>query len=83
MYYVYALRSLESGKLYIGFTRDLKKRYAQHRAKLSFATKSWGELKLVFYEAFLSRNDATRREKYLKTTKGKRTLRLMLKYSLS
>ncbi|MDA0989381.1 MAG: GIY-YIG nuclease family protein [Verrucomicrobia bacterium] len=33
-------------------------------------------------EYYLSRADAVRREKYLKTTKGKRTLRLMLKDSL-
>ena len=35
-------------------------------------------MKLIFYEAYLSENDARRRELYLKTTKGKRTLKLML-----
>lgn len=38
---------------------------------------------LVFYEAFAAKQDAVRREKYLKSTKGKRTLKLMLKDSLA
>lgn len=37
-----------------------------------------GELKLIFYEAYLMKSDAQRREVYLKTTKGKRALKLML-----
>jgi len=37
-----------------------------------------GELKLIFYEAYLVKSDAQRREMYLKTTKGKRALKLML-----
>jgi len=35
--------------------------------------------RLIFYEAFILERDAKRREKYFKTTKGKRALRLMLK----
>lgn len=38
--------------------------------------------KLIFYEAFQSSKDAIRRERYLKSTKGKTTLRLMLRESL-
>jgi predicted GIY-YIG superfamily endonuclease len=37
---------------------------------------------LIFCEYFLSKADAQRREKYFKTTKGKRTLKLILKNSL-
>jgi len=36
-------------------------------------------LELIFYEAFPTKTDALRRESYFKTTKGKVTLRQMLK----
>lgn len=39
-------------------------------------------LNLFFYEAFLAKEDAIRREDYLKTTKGKSTLRMMLRVSM-
>ena len=36
-------------------------------------------MRLAFYEAFPDRADALGRERYLKTTAGKRALRLMLR----
>jgi predicted GIY-YIG superfamily endonuclease len=38
--------------------------------------------KMLYYEAHLSKADAVRREQYFKTTKGKSTLRQMLRGSL-
>ncbi len=82
MYYVYLLKSLESGKCYVGLTSDLKRRLKEHLDNKVWTTSRMGEIKLVFYEAFLSDDDARRRERYLKTTKGRSTLRLMLRESL-
>lgn len=79
MYFVYILRSVTDKKLYIGFTQDIKKRFSEHQARLVFSTKGRGPFKLIFFEAYLSKTDALRREKYFKTNKGKRTLKLMLK----
>ena len=39
-------------------------------------------LQLIYYEAHLSQSDAMRREKYFKTSKGKSTVRQMLRNSL-
>lgn len=36
-------------------------------------------VELVFYEAYRNKYDALRREKYLKTSKGKSTLKNMLR----
>ena len=83
MYYVYVLKGSNVGRLYTGFSKNLNKRLRQHKAKDVHTTKRMGKLHLVFYEAFKSEKDARRREKYLKSTKGKRTLKLMLKYSLN
>lgn len=79
MYYVYVLQSLKDGKLYIGSTSDLKQRCRQHYNGEAFSTKGRRPLKLIFYEAFVEKDDAIRRENYFKTNPGKRTLKLMLR----
>ena len=71
MYYTYVLQSKVDGKFYTGFTKNLKLRFEQHNEQLVESTKSRVPLKLIYYEACLDRNDATKREKYLKTYHGK------------
>lgn len=66
MFYVYILKSLKDGKLYIGFTRDLRKRLKEHNSGVSRSTKSRTPFELVYYEAYKSRSDAEKREKMLK-----------------
>ncbi len=63
---------------YIGFSEDLRKRVRSHNANENQATKNRGPWKLIFYEAYLNKYDALRREKYLKSTKGRTTLKTML-----
>lgn len=69
--------------MYCGYTKDLRERLKRHFSGDVYSTKRMGEMELFFYEAFISESDARRREKYLKTDKGKRMLKLMLKDSLS
>jgi putative endonuclease len=76
------LISLRDRKFYIGFTNDLKRRLKEHNSGKNISTKSRLPLKLIYYESHLSKVDADRREKYFKTTKGKSTLRQMLRESL-
>ena len=78
MYYVYVLLCGD-GKLYTGYSTHLRKRVPQHKRGEVFATKGRLPVRLVFYEAYLVASDAKRREKYLKTTAGKKALRLMLR----
>jgi putative endonuclease len=78
-YYVYVLKSLKDENFYIGYTMDLKTRFMEHQKGAVASTKSRLPLQLVFYEAYRNKYDALRREKYLKTSKGKSTLRQMLK----
>ena len=78
-YYVYVLKSLRKNFIYIGFTTDLRKRLKEHNNKEELSTKRYAPFELIFYEAYRNKKDAKRRERYLKTTKGKTTLRSMLK----
>jgi putative endonuclease len=78
-YYVYILRSLKDGLFYIGYSEDLKTRIKDHNSGKNISTQNRRPLELIFYEAYRNKADALRREKYFKTTKGKTTLKQMLK----
>ena len=77
-YYVDILQSISHKMLYIGFTQNLRERFRSHNANENQATKNRGPWKLIFYEAYLNKYDALRREKYLKSTKGRTTTKTML-----
>ena len=79
MYYVYVLKSLADGGLYIGCTVDLKNRIRSHANGSVESTRKRLPLELIYYEASNHRDDAFRREKYLKTTYGHRYLRHRLR----
>ena len=79
MFYVYVLKSKKDGKLYIGYTKDLRARFEQHTSGCVASTKSRRPLELLYYEACRHRDDATHREKYLKSTYGHRFLGNRLK----
>lgn len=80
MFHVYVIRSSDS--LYIGFTNDLKRRVNEHNAGKSPYTKRKSNWKLLYYEAHSNKNDAMRREKYLKTSGGAISLKKMLREAL-
>lgn len=82
-YCVYVLYSLKDNNFYIGYTTNLHERLTSHISGNSKATEPRRPFVLLFCEYYYSMHDATRREKYFKTTVGKKTLRLMLKESLS
>ena len=77
-YYVYVLRSLKDGNLYVGATGDLRLRVQQHEAGDVRSTAHRRPLELIYYEACRSKHDAFIREKYLKTAWGKRYLKTRL-----
>jgi putative endonuclease len=83
MYYTYVLQSRRDGKFYVGYTRDLKQRLEQHMKGRVGSTRKIVPLQLIHYEACLGKDDAIRREKYLKTYHGKMFLRNRLKSYLT
>ena len=83
MHYVYVLRSEKDGGFYIGYSADLRRRIAEHVAAASFATSFRGPWKLIYYEAYLERDDALGRERYLKSGTGRRFLKAQLRHYLA
>lgn len=80
MYYVYILQSEKDKSLYIGYSSDLKTRLVKHNEKQVASTKDKVPFKLIYYEAYLERKDATGREKFLKSGAGWRFIKKQLKY---
>ena len=79
MFYVYCLESEKFDGHYFGYTNDLKKRLKEHNQGLNFSTRKYTPWKLIYYEACLNKEDATRREKYLKTNQGRRMMKIRIK----
>jgi len=82
MYYVYVLQSNKSLKLYKGCSSNLKKRLDKHNAGGVKSTKGGVPWKLIYYQGFLSKSDALREEKFLKSGKGRDRIKLLLKNTL-
>ena len=69
------MESKRDEKLYIGWTINLVSRLKQHNRGKVKATKYRAPLKLVYFEACLSKNQAIKREKSLKTGFGRKYLK--------
>ena len=82
MYFVYVLYGKDDHKFYVGYTNNLERRINEHKSRQCHTTLRMANPVLIFYESFFSADDAKRREGYFKTSKGKKTLKLMLRDSL-
>jgi len=83
MFYTYVLYSLKSKRLYTGYTEDLKQRIKEHNNGIggNYSNKN-KPFRLIFYEAFLSKEDATSQEKFYKSGYGREVLKTKVEKSL-
>lgn len=79
-YYVYVLLSEKDNLFYTGYTSNIKGRIILHNEGKVVSTKNRRPLKLIYWEGCLNQQDATRREKYLKSGNGKIYLRNRLSH---
>ncbi len=83
MYYVYILESIVNKKWYIGYTSNLRQRISDHNnGKGGKTTKQGLSWKLIYYEAYLNKEDATGREIFLKSGSGHRFINKQLRHYL-
>ena len=64
--YVSLLRSQQTGRLYLGWTTDLRRRLCQHTQNQSPVTRGRGPYEVVYGEAYRHREEAMAREQLLK-----------------
>jgi putative endonuclease len=74
MFVVYVLWSNKLKKRYIGHTKDLARRMAEHNHGYSKFTKAGSPWVLVHQEDYSSKSDAYKCERYLKTGVGRKYL---------
>jgi len=79
---VYVLFSEKDHLLYIGFSTNIEARVEAHNSGRNKSTATRKPLKLIFCEYYLFEEDARKREKYFKTTMGKKAIKLMLNSTL-
>ena len=84
MYYVYILKSKKDSSLYIGYTNNIDRRLEEHNnGKVSYA-KTLRPWAVIYYESYISLEDAQTREKSLKYFgKAYGQLKLRIKNSLT
>ncbi len=82
MFYVYVLQSHKDKKFYTGYTKNLKLRFDDHNKGKVNSTRARLPFILIYYEACLNQQDATHRERYLKTYHGKTFIRKRVKSHL-
>ena len=78
MYTVYAIYNRKHDKLYIGQTKNLKERLEMHKKgefKKSYTKRFNGDWELIHVEKVPTRTDALRREKQLKSYRGREFLK--------
>lgn len=82
-YFVYVLLSEKDGRFYTGYTEDVERRVKDHNNGRVFSTKYRRPFSLIYYEVSFNLDDALKREKYLKSTYGKRYIKNRVKNYLS
>jgi putative endonuclease len=74
-YFVYVIKSSE-GYHYTGMTEDLERRLAEHNNKTkSFWTKRGTNWKVIYSEEFVSKQEAMKRERWMKSGHGNKLLK--------
>jgi putative endonuclease len=75
MFYVYVLKSLNNNKRYTGFTnKEPQIRLTEHNSGTNSYTRANRPFVLLYSERFSSEEEARRREKFLKTGRGRKVL---------
>ncbi len=71
MYYIYVLWSNKLQKRYVGSTAIVIKRFSEHNRGCNKFTKGGIPWKIIHEEAFSSKTEALKREKFLKSGQGR------------
>ncbi|MGI8583872.1 MAG: GIY-YIG nuclease family protein [Chitinophagaceae bacterium] len=75
MFYAYVLKSINHDFVYKGHCEDPEGRLKQHNSGMTESLRPYIPLKLIYKEEFVTREEAIVREKYFKTSAGRRFLK--------
>ncbi|MBI4973120.1 GIY-YIG nuclease family protein [Candidatus Roizmanbacteria bacterium] len=72
MFYIYIIKSITTGKYYIGCTKDIVRRLHEHNLGMSKFTRNKGPWMLKYSEEIKTLSEARIREKQIKAWKSAR-----------
>ena len=83
MFIVYAICSKSNKKIYIGQTMDIEMRLKQHNEEgnnhvRKYTKQNKGPWKLIYTESHNTRSEALKREKQLKSFRGREFIRKLI-----
>jgi putative endonuclease len=83
IFYTYILRSLSTGRFYVGHTENLTKRVYEHNNNRTPSIRNRGPWELVHAEEFETRLGAMRRELQIKKMKSHKWIERLARASLT
>jgi putative endonuclease len=78
MFFAYVLKSINHDFYYKGHCENLNERLIQHNSGMTESIRPYIPFTIVYMEAFPTREDAIKREKYFKSAAGRRFLKTKL-----
>ena len=78
MFYAYVLKSLNHDFYYKGHCENLEERLKEHNSGKTVSIKPYIPFELIYTEEFETREEAIIREKYFKSSAGRRYLKSKL-----
>jgi putative endonuclease len=78
MYYVYVISSICRNYIYVGISNNPARRFEEHNSGYERTTKPYRPFNLILVESYPDRTHARIREKYLKSSSGKRYIRELI-----
>ncbi len=77
MFTVYILKDI-NGKFYKGMTNNKGRRLREHQSGKTITTSKMVDFELIYEEQYENKEDARKRELYLKTAAGRRFIKKKL-----
>jgi putative endonuclease len=78
MFYAYVLKSIEHDYYYKGHCENLELRLQQHNSGMTSSIKPYLPFQIAYFAQFETLQEAINREKYFKTSAGRRFLKSKL-----
>jgi putative endonuclease len=79
MYYIYFLKRLKNGKIYVGYTsKNPNDRLEEHNQGCNNWSKNNSPLVLIYFEKYHCKIDAMEREKFYKSGFGKKIKKVII-----
>lgn len=77
MFFIYAIKSEQDGRIYVGMCTNVVVRLKEHNAGKTRSTKGYRPWQLIYTEEAVNRTEARKREIYLKSGVGKEFLKTL------